>query len=273
MDLHKNIDEFILLISDIRNISPEDFAAYYPIKNKRWNPNNLSISEIENHFSSLQKFNISENWNGFISLTSKIYLIYEVFDKLPIEDKNIFINYFAIITKDAHFKTHSFVSDKTLSKKEYYNLLSIYQIFFDNLLFDVLNELKNLTHTSLVEPGATQDKGITPKPEFTFINNFDKVEPLKVFNYFKINLVDKKYLTIEQLENYLLLAFQDLDLTKEKFSFSNLHIGKVRTIFYKYFVDVANKPFGKKKEYANLLGGYFNSFTTEKVMNNFAEGY
>ena len=123
------------------------------------------------------------------------------------------------------------------------------------------------------EPGEVANESKEKASEFTFINNFDKVDPLKVFNYFKINLVDKKYLTIEQLENYLLLAFQDLGLPKEKFSFSNLHIERVRTIFYRYFVEIANKPHGKKEEYAKLLGDYFNSFTTRKVMNNFSDGY
>ncbi|MBF8148277.1 hypothetical protein ITJ86_00110 [Winogradskyella sp. F6397] len=158
MDLHKNIDEFILLVSDIRNISPQDFAAYYPLDDKTANPKNLSVLEIENHFSNLQKFKVSENWNGYISLTSRIYLIYESFNKLSNGDKSIVINYFALISKDAHVKTQSFVSDKLLSKKEYYNLLGMYQIFFNNLLFDILSELKNLVNTSLLEYGAAQSK-------------------------------------------------------------------------------------------------------------------
>ena len=109
---------------------------------------------------------------------------------------------------------------------------------------------------------------------FQFENNFDKVDPNKIYNYFKNNLVETGYLSLDDLEKYILLAFQgNLKQPIEKFSFKNLHIEKVRTIFYKYFVEIANKPHGKKRNYAQLLGDYFKGFTTEKVENNFASGY
>ncbi|WP_055445538.1 hypothetical protein [Lacinutrix himadriensis] len=108
---------------------------------------------------------------------------------------------------------------------------------------------------------------------FSFVNNFDKVEPVEVYNYFKKSLVDKGYLSLDDLKKYLIMAFENKELPKSKFTFSNLHIEKVRTIFYTYFKDIAINTHGKKEIYADLLGGYFNSFTTKKVMNNFADGY
>lgn len=132
-------------------------------------------------------------------------------------------------------------------------------------------ELYNL----ITEPQAQSEidkEALPPSKSFAFLNNFDKVEPNKVYKHF-FKLVEKGYLSNEDLEKYLLLAFQNKTLPKEKFSFSNLHIEKVRTIFYTYFCEIANKPHGKKTEYAELLGNYFNSFTTKKVDNNFADGY
>lgn len=104
---------------------------------------------------------------------------------------------------------------------------------------------------------------------FTFINKFDKAESNKVYEHF-YKLVEKGYLSKIDLENYLKLAFQDKTQPKEKISFSNKHIGNITTIFYKYYAD-ADNTHGKQKKYAELLGEYFNDFTTKKVMNNFAK--
>jgi hypothetical protein len=120
---------------------------------------------------------------------------------------------------------------------------------------------------------TNENEDLVKHDNFKFENNFDKVEPNKVYNYFFKKLVEKKYLSNEDLEKYLVLAFQDKKLPKEKFTFSNLQIEKIRTIFYTYFKDIAINTHGRNKEYAELLGEYFNGFTTQKVRNNFADGY
>lgn len=139
-----------------------------------------------------------------------------------------------------------------------------------NLISKAQREIEN--KFDKVEPQQFQKEN-DKKNILEFENKFDKVEPNIVYEYFNNNLVKKGYLTIKDLEKYLVLAFQDLEKPKEKFSFSNLHIEKIRTIFYTYFREIANKPHGKKSDYAQLLGNYFNSFTTQKVNNNFANGY
>ena len=115
--------------------------------------------------------------------------------------------------------------------------------------------------------------GPTDKIPFNFQNNFDDVNSNKIYNYFKDSLVEKKYLSKETLKEFIILAFQEKTKPTQKYSFSKPKIGKIRTIFYTYYKDVASKPHGKKQEYAELLGNYFKGFTTEKVMNNFANGY
>lgn len=140
---------------------------------------------------------------------------------------------------------------------------------------------KKTDYIKVLKKWFKQEKGfikeITPilktlppsKTSFTFKNNFDIVEPNKVYEYF-YKLVEKRYLSKEDLESYLILAFQDKTPPKEKITFSNKHIGNITAIFYKYYTD-ADSPHGKQKQYAELLGEYFKSFTTDKVINNFAK--
>lgn len=154
-------------------------------------------------------------------------------------------------------------------------------IFTEKNIYDfgywngIIHSIENLCDiTGLSEKDLKLTASIGNENIFQFENNFDKVEPNKIYNYFERNLVENGYLSSDNLETYILLAFQgNLKQPLEKFSFNNLHIDKVRTIFYKYFVEIANKPHGKKTNYAQLLGDYFNGFTTKKVENNFANGY
>jgi len=44
---------------------------------------------------------------------------------------------------------------------------------------------------------------------------------------------------------------------------------KAITIFYGYYKDIAGKPHGKQKQYAALLGDYFEGYKTENVSSNF----
>ncbi|MFV0573130.1 MAG: hypothetical protein ACK5M1_11950 [Xanthomarina gelatinilytica] len=146
--------------------------------------------------------------------------------------------------------------------------------------FNLIQEVINIEDVklSILSRELSNNKDQEPQPdtddkEFKFENNFDQVEPNRIYAYFNVSLVEKGYLSKEDLESYLILAFQDKIPPKEKFTFTNLHIEKIRTIFYTYYKDFATNTHTKKKLYASLLGDFFNSFTTQKVMNNFADGY
>jgi hypothetical protein len=115
----------------------------------------------------------------------------------------------------------------------------------------------------------------TSQPEipFNFQNNFDKVDKNKVYKYFSENLVKKGYLSKEDLEKYILLAFQNKKVPENKFKISESKVGNITNIFYMYYCDLASKPHGRKMDYAELLGLYFKGFEAEKVANNFARNY
>lgn len=182
--------------------------------------------------------------------------------------------------------------DKYLSKNE----------TIDNL--EYLNELKDLMNTIEVRISAIHDKKIkvynshkkfiknkekyfdrkliineknkksgnnSSEIPFVFINNFDKVDFNKVYKYFNDSLVKKGYLSKEDLEKYLVLAFQDQKLPEEKFIFSKKHIGNITKIFHSYYIKISQDSYGKKKIYVQLLGGYFEGFENQKVYDNFAK--
>lgn len=101
-----------------------------------------------------------------------------------------------------------------------------------------------------------------------FVNNFDKVKEMNVFNYFKTNLVDKKYISETLLNDYLQLAFDKKAMPIQKFSFEKLNTQKaIINIFYNYYKTTAGKPYGKQKEYLNLLCNYFNGFENFNIKN------
>lgn len=106
----------------------------------------------------------------------------------------------------------------------------------------------------------------------SFINNFDNVHESKVIEYFTKNLVDKKYITVDVLNEYLKQAFELKKPPTQRFSFTKLNTqGKIKIVFYEYFKITAGKPIGRKKEYVELLGEYFTGFDTSKLMTNFSK--
>lgn len=108
---------------------------------------------------------------------------------------------------------------------------------------------------------------------FVFQNKFDEVKPNRVYQYFHTELVLKGYMELEDLILFLVDAFQDCKEPKEKYRIKTNRINIITNIFYKYYREVAEKPFGKKKQYAGLLGNYFFGYTAQKTDNNFARYY
>jgi len=123
---------------------------------------------------------------------------------------------------------------------------------------------KEIENTKILQSQQTLESG-----SFSFKNNFDHVPSEKVLLYFKTNLVDKNYLTLADLQSYLILAFQNKTFPNEKFVIINFKVAEIRAIFYKYFNDIAQDKHGKKMEYCKLLGEYFEGFNTKKISDNF----
>ncbi|HHT9079571.1 TPA: hypothetical protein ACT5CJ_002359 [Flavobacterium psychrophilum] len=137
---------------------------------------------------------------------------------------------------------------------------------------DYLNEIKPKT----VSAPEFEFKNIfdpeNAKPKFEFENNFDpeNAKPKKVYDYFKKELVDAGYLSLEDLEKYLIMAFQDKTAPSERFSFAKkIKVKKAHDIFYRYYTVITNAGNGNKMKYAELLGNYFTGYIAKKVYNNF----
>lgn len=144
MSIEEHIDRFLLLISDPRNIAPDEFAAYYPKIGGKYNPKNLDKGAVEKHFERLQKFKVSEDWNGYISLKAESYLLLKSFEEQSIKSKEAALHYYVLRAKNLNMKTQSFATEQQLSKAEYYNLLGAYTVFCNNLNTLIIKDFKAL---------------------------------------------------------------------------------------------------------------------------------
>ena len=153
--------------------------------------------------------------------------------------------------------------------------LLIYTLYFKykDLLEEVRNEINPPQQTA--EPEAFQQQESDTSETLAvvktpFVNNFDHVPKEKVCNYFKIELVDKNYLSIDDLHKYLIIAFQEKTIPAEKFTLKgSFTVGIIRNIFYRYYSEIAQDKHGLKNSYCQLLGEYFNGFDTAKLSRNF----
>ncbi|WP_396633607.1 hypothetical protein [Maribacter sp. R86514] len=139
MDIFDTIDDFFETIKDPRNISPTDFAKYYPDK---YNPKSLNNDELYNYFDQLQKFNKTSEWKGFKPLTPKIV---KILLKVDSENKDFGLKamaYFVSVETNANaFSLNYAITDGILSKVERNQLLASYSVFFGNIKSVVLLEM------------------------------------------------------------------------------------------------------------------------------------
>lgn len=131
----------------------------------------------------------------------------------------------------------------------------------------VLNYLKD-SDTIKIPPQQPETE--TP----TFTNNFDNIKPTEIYNHFKAGLVEKGYLTEQELNEYLKAAFELQ--TKPEILFKLKHTPtkqKIYTVFYIYYKDISQKKHERQKEYAALLGDFFEGYKTEIIQTNWARDY
>jgi hypothetical protein len=108
----------------------------------------------------------------------------------------------------------------------------------------------------------------------TFVNNFDNVTPIEIYQHFKTELVDKGYLNEMELKDYLRAAFELKVKPEMQFKLKCTRTKqKIYTIFYTYYKDIAQKKYDRQIEYAALLGDYFEGYNTNTISTNWAKGY
>lgn len=103
-------------------------------------------------------------------------------------------------------------------------------------------------------------------------NNFDDVDIKKVYEYFKINLVDKKIISDDDLRTYLYYAFQENKIppTLFKLNYKNKK-RRIREVFYHFYKEISKNIHGEQHRYLDLLDNYFEGFKTKSSYSNFAK--
>ncbi len=105
-----------------------------------------------------------------------------------------------------------------------------------------------------------------------FKNNFDKINSIEIYMHFKAGLVEKEYLTEQELNEYLRKAFELKTIPETRFKIKNApKKAAIEAVFYTYYKNVAGKIHGKQKYYAALLGDYFEGYKTSTVSSNFSK--
>lgn len=121
-------------------------------------------------------------------------------------------------------------------------------------------------------PKTTETKIEQRTPTFT--NNFDNIEPTEIFKHFEAGLVEKGYLTEQELYDYLKAAFELKTIPKTLFKLKHTPTKqKIYTVFYIYYKDISQKKHERQKEYAALLGDFFEGYKTEIIQTNWARDY
>jgi len=132
------------------------------------------------------------------------------------------------------------------------------------------NELLEYIKNKALPPQQNETKGKQETP--TFINNFDNIHPAEIYKHFKAGLVDKKYLTEQELIQYLKAAFELKTIPETLFKIKDAPTkATINAVFYTYYKNVTGKVQGKQPQYAALLGNYFEGYRTETVSSNFSK--
>jgi hypothetical protein len=224
-----------------------------------WIKNQLDYSKTE-FIKENKVFNLDifkRNITDFLISEIKEYLdnIQKGKTKVWTERKGDYFHWFKL-----QFDTKSYtllISDKNEIQLE---------IYFTTLLSEISKFIENEQALSIQQ--------IETKPEIEqaglFENNFDKVKPIEICNHFKVGLVDKGYLTEQELNEYLKAAFELQTIPETLFKIKDASTKqKITNVFYQYFRNIAGTPHGKQKQYAALLGDYFEGYVTKNVSTNF----
>ncbi|MFY8068538.1 MAG: hypothetical protein ACOVMG_00450 [Flavobacterium sp.] len=160
--------------------------------------------------------------------------------------------------------------NKTANKNDFVKSLTKHLILIPEPLQDdkILNQI-NLWIKS------NQKNNVSLIPESglpSFENNFDNINPTEIYKHFKAGLVEKKYLTEQQLNMYLKAAFELKTIPETLFKIKNApKKAAIEAVFYEYYKNVAGKIHGRQNQYAALLGDYFDGFKTTTVSSNFSK--
>jgi len=179
-----------------------------------------------------------------------------------IEDKIRELHFFCKgLELDLRKKQYEFLEDREQDKNELTEV-ERYKFYLESFIIHLKNPSPQQTETET-------EQGIP-----TFTNNFDNNKTTEIYKHFKAGLVEKGYLTEQELNEYLKAAFELK--TKPETLFKLKHTPtkqKIYTVFYIYYKDISQKKHERQKEYAALLGDFFEGYKTEIIQTNWARDY
>jgi len=150
--------------------------------------------------------------------------------------------------------------------KTYQCTISLLIFVFEFLCADIGND--SSIQTKISQQTETETKQEQP----TFKNNFDNVSTVEIHKHFKAGLVEKGYLTEQELNEYLKAAFELKKIPETLFKIKDAPTkATIEAVFYTYYKNVAGKVHRKQPQYAALLGNYFEGYRTETVSSNFSK--
>lgn len=246
------------------------------------------INEKEFYYNGIQFINLND-FTKYLKNISNSYSEYILNKSLLLidENRNIYLNHKISILK-THSESLNFIFDNfkinsTINaiKTPYSSILLdikilknqkqidlFYEIYLQiktislKCIFDIASQLKNIT--------PQQSKVETEQETPTFINNFNNISTVETYKHFKTGLVEKQYLTEQELNKYLKAAFELETIPETLFKIKDApNKQKVMKVFYEYYKNIAGKPHGKQNKYAALLGDYFEGYNTLNVSTNF----
>lgn len=148
-------------------------------------------------------------------------------------------------------------------------------VFFDkNTIneFEVFEAKVIKNNPEALPPQQTETKEKQEQPIFK--NNFDNITTVEIYKHFKAGLVEKGYLTEQELNEYLKAAFELKAKPETLFKLKHTPTKqKIYTVFYVYYKDISQKKHKTQKKYAALLGDYFEGYKTETIQTNWVREY
>jgi hypothetical protein len=146
--------------------------------------------------------------------------------------------------------------------------------FLDGYFFtaSIIWEYKTEIQKYLIKVSPQQPEAETEQETLTFTNTFDNIKPTEIYKHFKAGLVEKGYLTEQELNTYLKAAFELKEIPETLFKIKDApNKAAIEAVFYRYYKNVAGKIHGKQNQYAALLGDYFEGYKTTTVSSNFSK--
>jgi hypothetical protein len=132
------------------------------------------------------------------------------------------------------------------------------------VVFDIGNQI--------IDNTPPQPESETEQETPTFTNNFDKINPTEIHKHFKAGLVEKRYLTEQELNEFLKVAFELKTTPETLFKIKDApNKATIEAVFYKYYKNVAGKIHCKQNQYSALLWDYFEGYKTATVSSNFSK--